>query len=436
MFYILSIFLALASTKKKYNIIVDSDQGGSESILNMLGNEDLVLKTTRVGYTLELSEETAKKLKKHRHVKYIEEDMKVEMATFRFARDNSEYGHRLHGRSYSKGSPYSKSHEKPYIKMPSLWLTDNSKFESLRFILQRNAPWGLSRITGHIDSYEYIEQGGKDVIVYILDTGVDESNPEFEGRAEMKYNTIDGTPMRDEQGHGTHCAGTIGSRTYGVAKAARLVGVKVLDKRGVGAVSYLLAGIDYVIEDYLTRLEEYEGGRGRFSRRPAAVVNMSIGGGKSTVLNYLVMRASEKYGIHFSTAAGNEHKDACGFSPSSSVSLTTGATTRADGVARFSNDGACVDVYAPGVGIESTWLNHETRLASGTSMAAPHVSGMMAVYLSLADFTPEELRRRIQMDSELVVGGGEFWGILGAKKGLASFKRLYERLKVMRRWEY
>lgn len=406
MFYLVLLF-TLVTAKKKYNVVVMPD--ADNSVLGVLGRDDLVLKTTRVGYTLELSDRTAKKLKKHPKIKYFEEDAPIHMAEFITVENPS-----IFTLFQEKSSIIRLLGEKP---------------PAITFNLQKNTTWGLSRISGHVDSYEYIEDGGKDVIVYIMDSGVDDKNPEFEGRAEMKYNAVEGSPMIDEHGHGTHCAGTIASRSFGVAKAAKIVGVKILDKHGFGAVSLLMTGIDYVIEDYLERIDKYDRGESEFTRIPRAVVNMSIGGTKSQVLNHIIERAMHNYGIHFSTAAGNDSKDACAFSPSSSVSLTVGASTRKNDIASFSNRGSCVDLYAPGVGIESTWLDNKTKVASGTSMAAPHVSGMMAVYLGLADFTPSELKKRIKMDAENVIVGSSVRKAFRAKNGLASLISLYDRLK-------
>lgn len=395
--------LACTWAKKKYNIIVDSAQlhiaDTSNSLLAALDKEDLVLKTTKFGYTLELSDRTAKKLKSHPNVKYFEEDKEVRMAHFLVKDENKTTPHSLNA-------------------------------YAMTFILQKNSPWGLSRISGHIDTYEYIKDGGRDVITYVLDTGLDEGHSEFQGRARMKYNAVNGSPNIDEQGHGTHCAGVIGAKTFGVAKEVNIVGVKVLDRHGAGSISRLIEGVDFVVDDYLEEVSKFLSGESKYSRKPSGVVSMSIGGEKSELLNYLIRSISEKYGLHFSTAAGNDHRDACKYSPSSSsTSLTVGASNIMDRVAKFSNNGECVDLYAPGVDIESTWPGNQTRVVSGTSMATPHVAGIMAVYLGLADFTPEDLKKRIRLDSENVIVGEQFWSIFSDRQRLASLTRLYDRLK-------
>ncbi|ELA42572.1 uncharacterized protein VICG_00324 [Vittaforma corneae ATCC 50505] len=402
MLYNLVLLLACVSAKKKYNVIVESTQiqmaDVDSGVLAVLDKEDLVLTTTKFGYTLELSDKTAKKLKNHPKVKYFEEDKEVRIASF-LVNDVA--------------TPY---HSNSYVTT---------------FVFQKNSPWGLSRISGHVDTYEYIKGGGKDVIVYVLDTGVDESHPEFGGRAKLKYNVVNGSPNTDEQGHGTHCAGVIGSKTFGVAKDVNIVGVKVLDRHGAGSISRLVEGIDFVVDDYLDEVSMFLNGESKYSKKPSGVVSMSIGGEKSEILNYLIRSVSEKYGVHFSTAAGNEHKDACKYSPSSSsTSLTVGASDVMNQVAKFSNNGECVDLYAPGVDIESTWPGNQTRIASGTSMATPHVAGIMAVYLGLVDFTPEDLKKRIWLDSESVIVSEQFWSIFSGRQRLASLTQLYDRLKT------
>lgn len=387
----LTLFLlTVFCKKKKYNIVLNSNTQSS-NVFSILEKDDLVLSNSKMVYTLELSERSAKKLKRHPGVKIMEEDKEIKMASYKIVED------------------------------------DNNARKDV-FSFQRNSPWGLSRISGHIDTYEYIKDGGKDVTVYVLDTGIDENHPEFEGRAKLKFNGVYGSPFTDEQGHGTHCAGIIGSKTYGVAKKSTLVGVKVLDKNGAGTISRLISGIDFVIDDYNKLLKQNI----KNERRPSAVVNMSIGGEKSEILNYLIGEVSNTYGIHFSTAAGNEHKDACKFSPSSSsISFTIGASDSEDRVAVFSNKGKCVDFYAPGVGIESTWPGGKTKIVSGTSMASPHVAGMMAIYLGFLDFSPNDLKKRMSLDAEdSVILEGTVFGIFSNKKPFASLTTLYKRLKM------
>ena len=199
----------------------------------------------------------------------------------------------------------------------------------------------------------------------------------------------------DGVGHGTHCAGTIGSRTYGVAKKANLIAVKVLGSDGSGSTSDVIAGVQWTVkqatakavaaakEIALTGTTKYKG----------AVANMSLGGGKSPSLDSAVNRAADA-GLHFAVAAGNDNRDACNYSPAAAEKpITVGACTLADERASFSNYGKCVDVFGPGLNILSTWIGSDTatNTISGTSMATPHTVGLLAYFLSIypsATFNP------------------------------------------------
>jgi len=199
----------------------------------------------------------------------------------------------------------------------------------------------------------------------------------------------------DGVGHGTHCAGTIGSRTYGVAKKANLIAVKVLGSDGSGSTSDVIAGVQWTVkqatakavaaakEIALTGTTKYKG----------AVANMSLGGGKYPSLDSAVNRAADA-GLHFAVAAGNDNRDACNYSPAAAEKpITVGACTLADERASFSNYGKCVDVFGPGLNILSTWIGSDTatNTISGTSMATPHTVGLLAYLLSIypsANFNP------------------------------------------------
>ncbi len=413
-----------SSTKNHYSLVENG------SVLSILSPQDGKVKRTKVGYTMELTNETFQKIKKHPKTIHIEEDKVIKMAYVEDENRNTlDYieGLTILG-DQIPDTEILKNDQSGNIKTAS----------AVSFILQHNTPWGLSKISGNTQSYEYIKNGGENVIVYVLDTGIDIKHPEFEGRAFFKYNAIEGSPDIDEQGHGTHCAGVVGSKTYGVAKKARLYGVKILDKHGEGSISKLIEGIDFVIENYNKELEEFNRDRmnsmtrnsAGMNKKLQAVINMSVGGEKSIALNYAILHASRDHNIHFSTAAGNENKDACEFSPSSSsMSLTIGASDNNDFIAKFSNEGVCVNLFAPGVQILSTWPGNRTKKASGTSMATPHVTGIMAVYLSLAEFKPEELKKRILEDSEKRIREYALFPLMSNKKPFASLKSLYDRLK-------
>ncbi len=242
--------------------------------------------------------------------------------------------------------------------------------------LQKNPIWGLDRIdqrSNDLNSmYFYNNLAGTDVWNYVLDTGIDISHPEFEGRAYWGINVADDEPPEGcMHPHGTHVAGTIGSKTYGVAKNTSLVSVKVLSCSGSGSVSGILRAIDWVAKQ----------------DKKKKVINMSLGGGKSNALDSAVEQIT-KLGVVVVVAAGNENSDACQGSPSSSSSaITVGAIDKNTYIASFSNWGNCVNIFAPGVNILSTLPKGQVGYLSGTSMACPHVSGVVSLVL---DAYPEE----------------------------------------------
>ncbi|WP_131736892.1 S8 family peptidase [Actinomadura roseirufa] len=230
-------------------------------------------------------------------------------------------------------------------------------------------PWGLDRIDQRkralSKTYTY-NSTGTGVTAYIIDTGIVAGHPQFGGRASVAWWASGFSNGTDCNGHGTHVAGTVGSKTYGVAKNVKLRALRVLGCDGTGAVSGLVAAANWL----------------RTHAAKPAVANISIGAPKSAALNTAVTNLS-KSGVFVSVAAGNENVDACTASPSSAGwVMTVGATTTYDNRADFSNWGKCVDINAPGYGITSTWKNNGTKTLNGTSMATPHVSGVAALYLS------------------------------------------------------
>ncbi|KAF9178891.1 serine protease [Haplosporangium sp. Z 767] len=274
---------------------------------------------------------------------------------------------------------------------------------------QKNAPWGLARISHRkrltlktYKKYVHDPKGGKGVTVFVIDTGINTAHKEFEGRAIWGATIPRNDPDRDDNGHGTHCAGTIASQAYGVSKKAEVVAVKVLSSNGSGTMADVVAGVDFAIRSHLS-LRAKQGGKYKGS-----VANMSLGGGKSRPLDAAVTNAIAR-GLHFAVAAGNENSNACYSSPASvEPAITVGASTRDDARAYFSNYGPCVDIFGPGQDIESTWTGSPTakRTISGTSMASPHVAGLIAYYLSLAPesdsgfhsgpMTPKEMKAMLK----------------------------------------
>jgi subtilisin family serine protease len=207
------------------------------------------------------------------------------------------------------------------------------------------------------------------VTVYVIDTGIRITHKDFGGRASYGWDFVDNdTTAQDGNGHGTHVAGTIAGTTYGVAKKAKVVGVRVLDNAGAGTTSQVIAGIDWVTQH---------------AHKPA-VANLSLGGYHNAQLDAAV-RNSIASGVTYTVAAGNDGLQAGLYSPADvKEAITVGATDRNDARAAFSNIGPAVDLFAPGVAITSASYTSDTAKAtfSGTSMASPHAAGAAAVYLA------------------------------------------------------
>ena len=238
---------------------------------------------------------------------------------------------------------------------------------------QTGATWGLDRIDQRdlpLDgSYTY-NATGSGVKAYIIDTGIRATHTQIAGRVISGFTAInDGLGTNDGNGHGTHVSGTVGGTTYGVAKNVTLVAVRVLDSTGNGTNSGVISGVDFVTSDH-------QAGQ-------PAVANMSLGGGISSALDTAVANSISD-GVTYSIAAGNETQDACNTSPARVASaITVGSTTTTDARSSFSNFGTCLDIFAPGSSITSSWNTSDTatNTISGTSMATPHVTGVAALFL-------------------------------------------------------
>jgi len=236
--------------------------------------------------------------------------------------------------------------------------------------------WGLGRIDERdgtdLLNYRYWKSAGNNVVAYVIDTGIYVDHVQFEGRAKFGVSYITGETDTDGNGHGTHVAGTIGGFTYGVSKNVTLIAVKVLSASGSGSWAGVISGIQWVTDNHQDR------GQGALS-----VANMSLGGGVQQSVDD-ALAASVKAGVNHVVAAGNSNADACNSSPSRSpTAITIGSIQQGDQRSSFSNIGSCVDVFAPGTSILSSWIGSTTATStiSGTSMASPHVAGVVAQYL-------------------------------------------------------
>ncbi|MEO4181500.1 S8 family peptidase [Acinetobacter pittii] len=271
-------------------------------------------------------------------------------------------------------------------KNPKVVSVENDTIMKIDATTQSNPDWGLDRIDQKnlpLDSaYSYL-QTGSGTTAYIVDTGILSTHQQFSGRVLSGYTAIsDGNGTSDCHGHGTHVAGTVGGSTYGVAKNVSLVPIRILGCDGSGASSNVIAGLDWILKN---------------GKKPA-VVNMSLGGEANASLDSAVENLFNN-GYVMVVAAGNSNTDACSSSPARvSKAITVAATDSTDTRASYSNYGSCVDIFAPGSQINSSWIgsNTATKVLNGTSMATPHVVGVVAEMLqSTPTATPQTISNNL-----------------------------------------
>jgi len=269
--------------------------------------------------------------------------------------------------------------------------------------VQSGATWGLQRISAAgplppgsnaetLDfTYTFNSKAGQGIDVYVVDTGVLASHEEFGGRASMVYATP-GLNDTDDNGHGSHVSGTVGGATFGVAKEVNILGVKVIAADGTGSTSDIIAGLDFIVQN------------AQSSGNPS-VISMSIGGSKTTALDDAAVAAINA-GIHVVAAAGNDSEDASNDSPASAPGvIAVGSMNIFDTVSTFSNFGPSVAIFAPGEEVISCGIqsNTATAVLSGTSQAAPHVAGLIALLLSEdSSITPNQM---LGLVGQLAVSG-------------------------------
>lgn len=262
---------------------------------------------------------------------------------------------------------------------------------------QTDAPWGLQRISqvekmNRKDvrslnfTYRYDSSAGKGVDIYVIDTGVMVDHVDFGGRARWGK-TFGQYEDRDDFGHGTHVAGIAAGTRYGVAKAANIIALRVMNNEGSGYLSDTIAAVNWATQQVT-----------RVTKRPS-IITMSLKFDPSDVLDAAVT-AAVKAGVHVTVSAGNAGVAANTQSPARArAAITVGATDINDKISRFSNFGSAVDIFAPGETIISAYIDgpNSTKVMSGTSMATPHVAGLIAYLTSLEGAkSPQDMFSRIQ----------------------------------------
>ena len=259
----------------------------------------------------------------------------------------------------------------------------------------RGLPWGIDRIDQYKlplnSNYKPIVHG-KNSIVYMLDTGIYAGHTEFKNRVLKGADFTSEGDTKDRNGHGTHTSSTAVGKIMGVSNMAKVVPIKVLSKNGQGTNWGVIKGIEWVVNDIK-------------KRKACGVINMSLGGGKSQIMNKAVDAAFQN-GVISVVAAGNSADDACLYSPSSAeLALTVGATAINDQMAYFSSYGNCTKILAPGLAIlgAGTASKNAVRYASGTSMSSPHVAGVIAAIMS--KYGCASPNRTLQIFNEWVLNG-------------------------------
>ncbi|KAM6537679.1 hypothetical protein FALCPG4_003587 [Fusarium falciforme] len=258
------------------------------------------------------------------------------------------------------------------------WITEEQEeahVQKRALTTQSSATWGLGTVSHRSrgsTSYIYDTNAGQGTYAYVVDTGIRATHSEFEGRATAAWTAFSGDNA-DTFGHGTHVAGTIAGKTYGVAKKANIIAAKVFQGQS-STTAIILSGFNWAVNDIISK-----------GRTTKAVINLSLGGGYSATFNNAVESASSS-GVLSVIAAGNEAQNAANTSPASAPSaVTVGAIDSNWAIASYSNYGSVLDIFGPGSSVLSAWYTSDsaTNTISGTSMATPHIVGLALYGISV-----------------------------------------------------
>jgi len=312
------------------------------------------------GYSAMLHSDMLKTIRQQHQVAYVDRDQLVYIDDDRI--DDQFYRNK---KKYHSHGMLSKSKIDDKVRVTSNMITRSTSLWNLARISHRTlkAPY----------DYTFPSTAGDGVEIHILDTGILATHNQFDGRVIQGVNLVTGETESDFNGHGTHVAGIAAGSAFGVAPEATIVNIKVMDKSGVGNFAIILAGLNWIV--------------GRKAANPGTpmVANLSLSGPRSSAVN-AAMSAATAAGVHVVVAAGNNGKDACSYSPASTGGnvISVGSIDSNNNLSSFSNRGTCVDILAPGGVIQSAGISANNAIAykSGTSMAAPHVAGVVGLILA------------------------------------------------------
>jgi cerevisin len=345
------------------------------------------------------------------------EDLDVQEVSLTFGVDHLATIEGLHffTSSHDNVARYSHNYLSEHFDIEEDQILSINNFSNPNFVVlnSNSVPWHLDRIVQRElpldNTFPYQPHGSchtnSDLTIdtYIVDTGIDITHPEFEGRATWGANFADSKDT-DCNNHGTHVSGLVGSLSYGVCTDANLIAVKVLDCNGSGSTSSVIKGIEWAFNSHLQKSKKDTGGK-----TVKSIINMSLGGGYSRALNKALETTVRNNNFYVVVAAGNENEDACNASPASSKSiLTVMASDIDDNRAWFSNWGKCANIYAPGVNVLSTIPHNQFASYSGTSMASPVTAGVLNHYIDMfPSYNMKQIMEAIsKYSSHNVIQGG------------------------------